>query len=81
MEFFNNGADFVYGYVVLIRFGIEVKEDNSSWGQTLVDDAIAPTFAFANVAVFDTDFVDHVISKARDAIAGKIAILQLLDQG
>lgn len=64
----------------MIRFGLEVKEDNSGWGQTLVDDAIATTFTFANITVFDADFVDHVISKARDAIARNVPILQLLDQ-
>ena len=47
----------------------------------MVDNAIAATFTFANVAVFDTDFVDNVISKARDAIARKVTVLQLLDQG
>ena len=81
MEFFDDGADFVCGYVVLVRFGVEVEENNGSWGQALVDDAVAATFAFANVAVLDADFVDNVIGKARDAIAWEVAILQLLDRG
>lgn len=43
--------------------------------------AKAGSGTFANVTVFDADFVDNSISKARDAIAGDVAILQLLDQG
>ena len=34
-----------------------------------------------NVAVVALDFVDTVISQARDTIAGQVAILQLLNQG
>ena len=63
-----------------IGFGIDGDEDNFVLGLQVVDGAITAAFAFLDIAVFETDFVDDRFD-AFDAIAGGFALEELVDKG
>lgn len=80
LEVFDDLADVFGSDVYLIGFGVDVKQDDNFGGEDLVDDAIATTFAFADIAIFGADFEDGV-ANAGDLVAGGFALLELGDQG
>ena len=61
-------------YVRAIRFGVDSCKNDSVMSFEIVDDAIAATFTFLNIAVFEPNFEDGV-ADSRDAIARKFACL------
>ncbi len=63
-----------------IGLGVDRCKNDSVNSFDVVNDTIATTFAFLDIAVFETDF-EHGVVYSRDAIARKLTRLKLLDQG
>jgi hypothetical protein len=80
LEVFDDVADVFGCDVCLIRFGVDVKQDNKFGSEDLVDDAIATAFAFADVTIFRADFEDGVADTG-DLVSGGFALSELGDEG
>ena len=76
-EVIDNVIDFFEGDRFLVRFGIDDEQDETSGGCDLINNAIASTFSFTDVAIFGSYFEDGV-ARTRNTIAWTFACLQLL---
>ncbi|MGV0029183.1 hypothetical protein [Phormidesmis priestleyi] len=62
-----------------VGFGVEGDKQNADFVFQLVNDSIARTFAFLNVAVFDSNF-ENVVGRASKLIAKIVATFEVIKQ-
>jgi len=80
IEAINNFANFTSWESSFIGFGIERDKQNADVVSQLVNDPIARTFAFLNVAIFDADF-ENGMGRARNLIPGQLPLSRSSNSG